>query len=404
MGKNKSGKPYRFVEANGRAIQCIFAHIPGKRFSTGTFDRDEAVIWAEEFLRSDGGVPTKMPTLEEFAKDFFTRTDPDSLYARSKSLGREYGPDWQPNNQAKLDNYILPKFGSYLLSAITPCRIEAWMTSIKCIATGKPMANTTKSGINYTFGLVMRDAVRKGYIDTNPVFETIKPLYRPDKSRKRELTAWEEKTLFPSNVTERLKVWKTPQNAAIMSIMHDTGFRPNEVCAICMDNLYTTPGGMAVFTDKTINGKTRKPINKVKTSGKGAENRVGLLSKTTEEIIELHIASKRIEDGYLFLNQRKGFLAPADTWKISKEVFTEYGCEDLTQYDLRHNFATKHKGMMDEQILAVAMGHKNGVRDDYDHRDAQILIGQLERNRREIFDGLEKEDGRPVVIPFKKKA
>ena len=69
--KNK----YRFRHQPGRAIQVMFAHIPGKWISTGTEDMTKAVLWAENRLNEDMGIAVdKTMTLERFAKDFFTES------------------------------------------------------------------------------------------------------------------------------------------------------------------------------------------------------------------------------------------------------------------------------------------------------------------------------------------
>lgn len=397
MARQNNSKPYRFIEAAGRNIQCVFSHIPGKRFSTGTTDRDLAVLWAEDFLRTDGYSARQEMTFGEFAKDFFIRTDPDSLYGRNLGNGRKYGPEWGPGNQKRLEYYILPKFEHYLLASITAPMVENWSAGLRIRGSNKRMANSTKAGVISTFSLVMDDALRKGYIQHNVVRLALQPKVDRNHSNKRSMTAYEEKLFMPDSVTQRIVVWENVRDAAMFSIMHDTGFRPNEVCGLRVEDLYVSPGGMAVCTSHTINGMTRKPVDKVKTSGKGAENRVGLLSPVTEELVKMHLAINHIEEGWMFLNLRGGFQAPADAWKRSKEIFIKNGSPDLTQYCFRHTFITWRKGEMDETMLALTAGHMNGTRETYDHRNAAILINQLEKNRGDIF----REHEEPDIAPYK---
>lgn len=65
---------YQFTKRKGRNIQVKFGHLPGKWFSTGTHDMTEAVLWAENKLKSDLHLPSrrkdKIPTLREFAIGF----------------------------------------------------------------------------------------------------------------------------------------------------------------------------------------------------------------------------------------------------------------------------------------------------------------------------------------------
>ena len=268
MGRKRSGKPYRLVEAEGRSIQCIFAHIPGKRFSTGTRDRDEAVQWALDFLRNDGRAADGVPTLEEFAKDFFLRKDPDSIWARFSAFDRGRNPTWASQRQGRLENYILPKFGKYRIDAITPGAIENWMTSIKGVKT-EDLANATKNDIVTTLKLILDDAVRKEYIVINPCTQITK-FADKRKSERRPLSIHEQEVLFPNSSVQRVAIWGDLRWAVYFSVMYDTGFRPGEVGGLQMGDLYTTPKGMAVFSDREVESHSRKVLDRVKTSGKGA--------------------------------------------------------------------------------------------------------------------------------------
>lgn len=403
MAKTRNSKPYRFVEASGRPIQCIFAHIPGKRFSTGTYDRDEAVAWALEFLRNDGIPQEGMPTLREFAKDFFIRTDPDSIQSRYTAFDKSMNPTWAKDRQNRLDTYIMPKFGTYLLDAITPRNIENWIGTLQGVRVRK-LANSTKNNVLQTFKLVMDDAVRKEYIKVNPLTQVMRPSASATAKPRRVFTLYEQELLFPDNPLGRITIWETLQWATFFSIMYDTGFRPGEVGGLQVGDIYQTPNGMAIFTNHSVNAQTRRPMDRVKTSGKGVENRVGLLSPITAELVKAHMNERKLyeADEFIFRTTKNGYMSASCSCLHFNKIMEKHGIENSVEYCFRHTFLTYRRGEIDEQTLAMAMGHTGGgPRDDYDHRNAEILIAQLEKKRGDIF----RQQEEPKIVPlYKNKA
>ena len=68
-------KAYKLFFHKERNIEVVFAHIPNKRISSGTRVKAEAIKFAEDFLRADGIYERKVPTLCEFAKNYFKRSN-----------------------------------------------------------------------------------------------------------------------------------------------------------------------------------------------------------------------------------------------------------------------------------------------------------------------------------------
>ncbi len=152
-----------------------------------------------------------------------------------------------------------------------------------------------------------------------------------------------------------------------------------------------------MLRDKEVSGEG-------KTTGKGLESRVGLLTAVTGDIVKKLINEADLkEDDFLFLVNR----ARKDSWVQSatannklRSVCSTLGLDtDISQYSLRHTYATYRRGNLDEATLALSMGHSGGkVRDDYDHRTAQILLMQLEKERDKLF---KQEDDSESVTPLK---
>ncbi len=403
MKKTSVKKPYRFIQRSDRNIQVIFRYLPGKLFSTGTRDISEAVRFAEDFLETEGMSAKKTPLLSEFAKDFFIKEDSLSIRAKHKAFGKMRSPAWYKQQQSNVDRYILPRFSKYPLNSITALMIEDWITNLKK-PDGSILASDSKCKIIITLNLIMEEAIRRGYISSNPVDHAYKPKAVTEKPR-RALTLYEQRTLFPASADERLEIWDTLMWTAYFSFLFDTGFRPSEIAGLRVCDVYKTPGGMGVYTTHTVNAKERKPVERVKTTGKGMERRVGLLSDISEELVlKLIEEEKLLDEDWLFLTSRSDKDKPSFVYAHAANDHMREVCrkmklkEDLTQYSLRHTYATYRRGMMDETALALSMGHTKGVRDDYDHRTASILLAQLEKSREDIFREKEDDTG---IAPLK---
>lgn len=392
-------KRYRFIRRTGRNIEVVFAHIPAKYYSTGTKDIAEAFRFAEAFLENEGINKKTIPLLKDFAKDFFTRDDKNSIKERDKAFGRSKRPQWYVTSQEYLDNYIIPRFGSYPVDSIQPVAIENWIVTFKGKKAAELSGGTRVKVLN-CFRDLMDDVVRMGYRTDNPARAITSPSDRPVKER-RALSIYEQQILFPESSSERVDVFGSPMWATYFSIMYDTGFRPNEVAGLRVCDVYQTPQGMAVYTTHTMNTEEHKPKDRVKTSGKGMESRVGLISAVTEELVIRLIEEDKISDDeeFLFLVDRKikdSYVFADTSNKHFKTVCSRNNISGVTQYSIRHTYATYRRGDVDEMTLAFAMGHSNGVRDNYDHRTASIMIRQLERSRSKLFGERKDEEIQPL--------
>lgn len=390
MNKTSVKKPYRFVERSDRNIQVIFRHLPGKVFSTGTRDITEAVRFAEEFLETEGRSAMKTPLFSAFAKDFFIKDDSLSIKAKHKAFGKMRSNEWYRQQQSNVDRYLMPRFAKYPINSITSLIVEDWIAKLQK-PDGSHLASDSKSKIIITLKLIMDEAIRRGYISSNPIDHAYKPKVETENPR-RALTLHEQRTLFPAAASDRVDIWDTLMWATYFSFLYDTGFRPSEIAGLRVCDVYKTPGGMGVYTTHTINAKERKPVERVKTTGKGMERRVGLLSDISEKLVLDLIDEEKLKDeDWLFLTSRADKEKPSFIYAHAANDHMREVCrkmelkEDLTQYSLRHTYATYRRGRMDETTLALSMGHSNGVRDDYDHRTASILLAQLEKAREDIF-------------------
>lgn len=405
-------KPYRFLQRKGRNIQVVFHHLPGKEISTGTTNIVEAVAFAEEYLKRDGltGTDSRDMVLGDYCRDFFSRRDKNSYHYRLERLRKTREDKYWQNSQGYVDNYIIPGLGHRRMDSLTTRGIENWLMDLKGVS-GRELAAGSKTKILQCLRTILDEAVRDEIIDSNPATMVTAPSDLPIYTKQhRVFTLYEQKMLMPDDLVERIKLWGGIMWASYFSVLADTGMRPGEAMGLRVCDVYKTPQGYGVVAVQEVSTDGKKIKQRVKTSGKGMERRVALLSSATGHLIEQLIECQHITDDVecLFLKNRTikdSYIGVDNANKHMRGVLRKLGLEDATQYSFRHTFATYRRGSADEQALALAMGHSGGnVRDDYDHRTASVLIGQLEKHRSQLIPDEKDEDLAVSPLKVKKKA
>ena len=398
----RSDKPYRFRSYKGRAISVEFRFMPGKRISTGCYDMPSAVLWAEEYLRNMGfpGV-SEAPTFREAAKDFFIKTGKGSYREREKALGRDYPEAYYIRQQARLKNHAVPFFGDIVVTAITRPMIESWAISMRG-ARGQEIASDTRDKSLTAFSIVMDDLVRKGILQSNPADAVCITVTH----KEREALPPEAlRILFPSDPAERIKVWESEMWAVYFSIFYDTGWRPGEIAALRVCDIWQTTKGLCVGTYREVSKDEGQIVERVKTSRKGYTKRPGLLYYDTAELLIGYIEKNGLHgDDLLFRAPRRkdGLLMPETSNKHFKMILKKYGFyhEGIVQYCTRHTYTTQRRGDMPDELLAVSMGHTK-LRDDYDHQKMQDLIRRLDAARDSFFENRKRiREGEEDILPF----
>lgn len=409
MGRKPQLKPYTLHKWKGRSISVCFAYMPGKYISTGTDDELEAIRFADRFMQNDGILSDSgaVPTFGEFAKDFFTRTDSLSFRAWSEAYEDEKRDDnYYKVRQGKLENYVIPEFGPKLITAITRLQIEHWLISLEGKHRTKKLASDTRNKILWCLSQVLDDAVRHGIIERNPA-ETIRGIHVSNEER-RSLSTEEELALFPDDMQQRLYVWGGEMWTLYFSISYDTGFRPGEVAGLRVSDVYQTMHGLAVSTTQSVDTQTKTIKQRVKTTGKGLERRVGLLYDDTAALLRTYVDRFGLEDDdLLFMIDRAGGVLLTSTtarkhfrgaYKRALGIPCPSG---MVPYCIRHTYTTARRGDMSDELLALSMGHTK-LRNDYDHRDAGAMIRQLDDARNEFFEARKRREEKPQVLPFRK--
>jgi integrase len=368
-------KLYRFrtnKQRNG-TLQVMFRHIPGKWISTGTDDLAAAVLFAEKFIESEVS-PPKNETLKQFASGFFTEADPKGYRNRQEKRGKVYSSYFYKSQQALLDNYVIPRFGNYLLDAISDVMIEDWVLNLKKKSDAKQdLSNDTKNKIIMCFRTILQEAKRGGIVSSNTAKEVT---LLPDcKEHRLPVTKGELAILFPLNDKDLISIWGNLFWSCYFLIMRDTGFRPGEVAALGISSWIPQLHG--VYTRDSIMQVTRQLQHSIKTTAKGQPFKIGILTDQTERILKLRIEEIK-GDSFLFkINGR--FLRPEVSNKHFKSVMgkMQLDLNGRSQYSLRHSFETDIAGNVENKMLMELMAHTS-YRAEYDHRTPEDLLKQLQ--------------------------
>lgn len=109
--------------------------------------------------------PAEEPQKARTFQDVF-----DEYWATTDARGLTEGTRETKINM--LTKHVLPYFGDYVLTEITPAMVQQWQTEIKAKKRrGKPFSNTYLHSIQSQLNAILNYAVRKGYIPFSPMVD-----------------------------------------------------------------------------------------------------------------------------------------------------------------------------------------------------------------------------------------
>jgi integrase len=184
--------------------------------------------------------------------------------------------------------------------------------------------------------------------------------------------------MFPKDEDTLLHYWGNRTWAAYFLVMRDTGFRPGEVAGLTTKTISFKLHG--VYTEQSIDFRSREIKNRIKTTNKGYNFKIGLLTNQTLEQLQLLIAEKKLgNDDLLFTINRGNAIIPDSANKHLRLTMERIGIKlnGRTQYSLRHSFETALAGNVEDKILLQLMAHTK-FRKEYDHRSPEDILLQLQ--------------------------
>ncbi|MBQ3729559.1 MAG: hypothetical protein II903_08670 [Spirochaetales bacterium] len=368
-----------------------FAHIPGKRFSAGTSDRDAAVRWAENKMRHVTLSREKPMTLADFCRDFFGPSDPHGYRQWEEKHKRYHSEEYYAAHQARLVNHILPYHGAYLLTAITDLMIENLFMNAKSVKGDgtQDLSDNARNKILATYRIVLDRAHHEKRISSNPAKEI--EVIREEYDESAPFEEDEMAKLFPADDEELIRVWYNLRWAAYFSLMKDTSWRPGEVGAFSKSGFFPHYNGSSfnvVYTSEEVHWRTHKIVPRIKTSHTkgGAKFKVAFISDQTVRLLER--LGQQVKGDYFF-ELRTDDLCFSHRRKDNEVqyIYSELANKRLrstaeavgidlagrTQYRFRHTWDTNNFGMIPEDLRNLIMGHVK-TRKEYVHLSPEKAI------------------------------
>ena len=325
---------YRLRKRDGRKVEVTYDNRTWK--STGYDTIEEA----DEKLRLG-----RLDIFGDYAKDFYKRHDENSIWYTKTVRGRDVKTHTYKTKQTRLDKVILPRFGSMKMVDIKARDIEKWFLTMKQ-KNGRQYAPQTKNDILTIMKEILDQAMLDGILNVNEA-RKVKP-FKKLRPKLSTLTDDEIDILFPPEDSKLINIFGSVVVACYFRIFLDTGFRPCEIMGLRFSDI--RPDG-SVYTEHMFDFHENKIVNRIKTTDHGKDYKVGVLSPQSLRLISMLHGEYIILDNLL---HDKHHYIP-DTFKtVVKNLL---GRTDLTQYRMRHAFASRMRRKYPKELVMELMGH-----------------------------------------------
>jgi integrase len=335
-------------------------------------DQTKAERWAVERLLNGTRTPARKPkakTFEEWSAPWWNyETCP---YIREKlANGYNMSRFYAEVRRSTLDKHLIPEFGKYPISALTPSMFRDF--KMRLFNEGK-LKPATINNILGTARVMFNYAVSMGELETNPV-APVKELKETPQTRGI-LTIAELAALFGPESFE--KVWQgEPRYYALNLLAASTGMRMGECQALRVENM--TRG----FIDVAHSWHDRHGFCAPKW---GSRRFVPVPSKTAAAIESLLALNRWGEpqpsDVVFWGKDRVTPISKEPILKQFKAALRRAGIgeeerkrRNILFHSYRHGFNTMVRGKVPDEQLRRVTGHKTlAMSDNYDHPSPEQL-------------------------------
>ena len=360
-----------------RSWEVEFTDAKGIWQSTGTKNIEEVESAVSRMLCNIGKPTVTRMKFSDFANHFFERDDEKSIRKRYEKMGKKKNEEWYYVNSGLLKNYLIPFFGEMQMANITDVMIEEWYMDLMSVRDDKPLSSGSKLRILDCLSIIMKEAKRRRVIDTNPC-DTVERI-AGSSQEKHPFKLEEIRKLFPDDRMRLLSIWEDFMWALYYSIMVDTGFRASEIAGLKVSDIRSDGG---LYTECSVYRRTLR--DRIKTSEKGKNYKVGMLSDYTMALLNDYKAMYGLKDSdFLFKARDNGFIySGISNAKLDKACINA-GVErnNRTQHCFRHTFDTYmlrncDGDMLNQDDVRELMAH-TGYRPEYDHRTSDDIIDRI---------------------------
>jgi integrase len=235
----------------------------------------------ENSLREDSYVSTDVAAL----------TVADAVQAWLNSKKRP-GEASRATYRDRIDNYVLPRWGSTRLNAVKRPHIDLWVSELRdgtaqrkdgMQGAQRPLKPATIDAILVPFNAGMRLAVSEGWIRRNPASGVETP-----RIEREPVIYLDYPTL--EHLIETMRETASAQDALLVGIMGNIGLRPGEAFALDVGDVDLDRRRISISKTFTTDGK-RKPI-------------IGTTAKTRAGVREVPIPPHLLQDLVLQIGKR----------------------------------------------------------------------------------------------------
>ena len=225
----------------------------------------------------------------------------------------------------------------------------------------KNYSNSTIKKIKEQFNQAFREAMNKGYIVKNPMFEVIRPRSNKEHKIVRALEIEEQQKL--TNYLMSIPISDEPYKVAYLIEMY-LGLRIGEVLALRNTDINLHKNLITVNKTLTTD-KNHKVIMGNSTKTYSGIREVPIPSFIREEIINQMRLAESHKDKQLFLDPNGNYVRPNNANRKLKELLQKMGISNITSHSLRHTYGTR---CIEAGMRAVALQRLMG------HTDVSITL------------------------------
>ena len=279
--------------------------------------------------------PQKQRTFQDVFEEYWATTD-----ARGLTEGT------RETKINMLTKHVLPYFGDYVLTEITPAMVQQWQSEIKAKERrGKPFSETYLHSIQSQFNAVLNYAVRKKYLPFSPMVD-LKNMGEKN-APPRDFWTVEEYAKFAEYAQTRTETF------AVFELCYWLGLRRGEALGIRpMDISYDERiGGYALHIAQSVDAKKR--IGKTKTA---SSDRIIAIPDIIKTELDEYIAQQYDiqPTDRIFANVTVSHLQRDKDWAI-KQSGQLYICTHGMRHSAASNFISS--GQMTAADVAHWLGH-----------------------------------------------
>jgi len=345
---------YRRPSKGGKIFYVRFRDDDGNLMtarSSGQTTKGAAETWAWAQLKEGVVTAGKNVSFGQYAEDWWVYDKcpyVQGKLARGFVLSKVYANDMRQ----MLLRYILPRFKNVRMQKITPKMIEKWILDIR--AEGK-LANRTINLILQNFKIMMKEAVRLGYLTKNPAQPV--QFLKANPKRKSILTVEDLKLLFGDGALER--VWGNDLRMYGINLLGATsGLRMSEARGLLRACVF--PGYIDVqwaFAKYGLQRPKRDSVRKVPIPRKTSETLQLLLEMSPYKEPEDYVFWGKFRHAPIYSKVVLDALYSAlEKIGISKE---ERAKRQITYHSWRHmyNSLMRSRGIHDSKLRRLT-GHR----------------------------------------------